>query len=352
MRNKITILAVVGLLVGCGGVSRAPITVSLKAQTQAIDQGQKTTITATLTGDTTNKGVSWSLSGVGSHLDQTATSVTYNAPATASSVTKPVITATAVANTNVTAQIIITLNPAPTVTTTSLPAGVVGTAYSFTLQASGGTGAYTWKASSGSLPGWATLVTTSGTISGTPNVTGTSNLSITVTDSTGLASAAQAFSLAVGPPAPLAVSTTTLPGGTMGLAYSAQLAATGGLLPYTWSVSSGALPSWASLASSSGIISGTAAATGTWSFTVRVTDSESPPVSATQALAITVTVSANNKELLGDYAFRLQGFDDATGDQFAAVGGFYADGNGNVTSRRSENRRVGKERAEPITGYE
>ena len=44
---------------------------------------------------------------------------------------------------------------------------------------------------------------------------------------------------------PLAITTASLPGGTVQTAYSATLAATGGMPPYTWSVASGALPGWA-----------------------------------------------------------------------------------------------------------
>jgi Putative Ig domain len=69
-------------------------------------------------------------------------------------------------------------------------------------------------------------------------------------------------------------------------AYATTLAATGGTAPYTWTVSSGTLPSWASLTASAGVITGTPTAAGTTSFTVKVTDS------ATQALSITVKAAA------------------------------------------------------------
>ena len=73
-------------------------------------------------------------------------------------------------------------------------------------------------------------------------------------------------------------------------AYATTLAATGGTAPYTWTVSSGTLPSWASLTASAGVITGTPTAAGTTSFTVNVTDSASD--SATQALSITVKAAA------------------------------------------------------------
>jgi mono/diheme cytochrome c family protein len=89
----------------------------------------------------------------------------------------------------------------------------------------------------------------------------------------------------------LAISTASLPGATVGTGYSQTLAATGGRTPYTWSRTSGTLPSGLSL-SSIGVISGTPSATGTFSFTVRVTDSSSTPVSVSKTLSITVAAAA------------------------------------------------------------
>src|SRR6266404_3025379 len=70
---------------------------------------------------------------------------------------------------------------------------------------------------------------------------------------------------------PLAISTTSLPAGTAGQGYSAQLNGTGGTAPYTWSVASGALPAGLTL-SSSGAISGVPSVAGTSTFTVKLTD--------------------------------------------------------------------------------
>jgi hypothetical protein len=71
----------------------------------------------------------------------------------------------------------------------------------------------------------------------------------------------------------LGVTTTSLPGATVGAAYSASLTAVGGSGPYTWTVSSGTLPGWASLAAGTGVISGTPSAVGAPSaLTFTVTD--------------------------------------------------------------------------------
>ncbi len=68
-------------------------------------------------------------------------------------------------------------------TPATLPSGVVGKAYSVTLQANGGTLPYTWSVSSGSLPGGLTLNPSTGVISGTPTTAGNFSFTIQVKDS-------------------------------------------------------------------------------------------------------------------------------------------------------------------------
>jgi hypothetical protein len=67
-----------------------------------------------------------------------------------------------------------------------------------------------------------------------------------------------------------------------------MVGATGGLMPYSWSLSTGSLPAGLTLDASTGSITGTPTASGVSSFTVRVTDGQVPPDSAVQALQITV----------------------------------------------------------------
>ena len=82
------------------------------------------------------------------------------------------------------------------ITTTSLSDGAVGTAYSATLGATGGSGTYTWSLSSGSLPGGLTLGST-GSISGTPTTAGSFSFTVGVTD--GVLSASQALTIKINP---------------------------------------------------------------------------------------------------------------------------------------------------------
>ena len=87
--------------------------------------------------------------------------------------------------TSTTATLTVTPASTVTITTTSLPNGTVQTAYSATLQATGGTSPYTWSVTSGSLPAGLNLASASGTISGTPTTAGTSSFTIQVADSAG-----------------------------------------------------------------------------------------------------------------------------------------------------------------------
>ena len=75
------------------------------------------------------------------------------------------------------------------------------------------------------------------------------------------------------PPPPLpSITTTTIPDATAGISYQTTLAASGGKLPYQWSITSGKLPSGIVLDSASGSISGLTTATGSFTFNVKVTD--------------------------------------------------------------------------------
>ncbi|MFC1660074.1 putative Ig domain-containing protein [Gemmatimonadota bacterium] len=168
-----------------------------------------------------------------------------------------------------------------TITTTTLPSGIVGTAYSQTLAATGGDGTYAWAITGGALPGGLSLNPGSGVISGTPTTPGTFNFTVQAT-SAGL-NDTQNLSITITPA--LAITTTTLPGGTVGTAYSQTLAATGGDGTYTWSLASGTLPGGLSLAAGTGVISGTPTTAGTSNFTVQVA---SAGQTDTQALSITI----------------------------------------------------------------
>ena len=77
----------------------------------------------------------------------------------------------------------------------------------------------------------------------------------------------------------LDITTSALPAGALGVNYSAILAAANGVPPYTWGIASGHLPPGLNLQPSTGHISGTPSQSGTFSFSVEVTDSSSQSAS-------------------------------------------------------------------------
>lgn len=89
-------------------------------------------------------------------------------------------------------------------------------------------------------------------------------------------------------PAPLGISPPSAPSGTVGFAYSLALNATGGQPPYSWSVSSGAIPAGLTLDASSGVLSGVPTATGTSNFTVQAVDSSVPARTGSMPLTLVV----------------------------------------------------------------
>jgi formylglycine-generating enzyme required for sulfatase activity len=181
---------------------------------------------------------------------------------------------------------------APTITTTTLPGGTVGEEYSETLAADGDT-TITWswsidiESGSGALPTGLSLAST-GAITGMPTVADTFTFTVKAENDEGEDTKELSITITANP-VPPTITTTTLPGGTVGAAYSQTLAADGDA-PITWSWSidiesgSGALPTGLSLAST-GVITGTPTATNTFTFTVKAENDEGED---TKELSITI----------------------------------------------------------------
>jgi large repetitive protein len=185
-------------------------------------------------------------------------------------------------------QFSLTIIPGPAIATTSpLPLGEVGANYSQTIVGESGTAPYTFSVTAGLLPAGLSLDPT-GILSGTPSSAGTSSFIVTVRDYTG-ASATSQFSLTINP-GPTITTASPLPNASAGVAYSQQIAVSGGTTPYRFSIS-GSVPSGLIL-DVNGLLSGTPtqSAVGTSSFTVGVTDNlrvQSP----TKTFQITVVTS-------------------------------------------------------------
>ncbi len=84
----------------------------------------------------------------------------------------------------------------------------------------------------------------------------------------------------------MTISTRSLPDGDVGHPYSATLEISGGVPPYTWQLTAGALPSDLTLNPGTGVISGIPSTGGTYHFSVRATDVSTPPLSDVQHLSI------------------------------------------------------------------
>jgi len=120
----------------------------------------------------------------------------------------------------------------------------------------------------------------------TPSAAGSRTASVAIADNA--SGSPQTVSLTGTGVVALAISTTSLSAATVGSGYSTTLVATGGTTPYTWSISSSALPAGLTLAPSTGVISGAPTSAGTYDFSVEVTDSGNPAQTATQPLSLVV----------------------------------------------------------------
>jgi subtilisin family serine protease len=164
--------------------------------------------------------------------------------------------------------------------------GMVGTPYTNLLTASGGIQPY--KFSSSALPAGLTLNAATGAINGTPTAA-VNNLSVTaaVSDSTGM-SATASSNLNIAPPVTLQLHFQGV-NGNVGTPYSNLLMASGGIPPYTFSVS--ALPAGLTLNAATGAISGTpTAASNNLSMTATVTDSTGMSATASSTINIGPTL--------------------------------------------------------------
>jgi FG-GAP repeat/Putative Ig domain len=161
----------------------------------------------------------------------------------------------------------ITLDPA------SLPNGVEGASYNRSVTASGGVGPYNYSVSSGSLPPGLSLDPATGSISGMPTMPGRYDFTITATDGS-VCPGHRDYRLVIDCPViTVRPANPNLPPGRVGAPYAGAFTANGGLAPYSFRISAGALPSGLTLDPVTGALSGAPAASGTFSFTIRATDS-------------------------------------------------------------------------------
>ncbi len=194
------------------------------------------------------------------------------------------------------------------ITTSVLSNGTVNLPYSLFLQASGGTGTFTWALAPNSkpLPAGLSLDPSHGSITGTPTAFGVYPFTAQVTDGAGTVATANLTLTIQGVMLikcdSCAQGTMHMPFGNPGIPYSNFISASGGQTPFTWCVlessgtcdngSQGALPPGLTISTDSnnhGVISGTPVTPGTpTSFTVEVRDSETVASAASMNLSITI----------------------------------------------------------------
>ena len=242
--------------------------------------------------------VSWTASGAlppglslntaGQLLGTPVTAGTYSFMVTAADSSSPPHDATATVSLQISdSTMVISTAPQPPSGTATYPyAG-----YAFTV-ASGGSPPFTWAATAGAAPPGLTLGS-DGSLSGLPTNAGSYSFTVTVTDSASTPQRVSApFTIMVGTPtAPVVSATPVPPPGTVTYPYNGDSAflfgASGGLGPYTWTVTTGAVPAGLTLGSD-GTLSGTPTAAGAVTFTVTATDSAQPPEAGSQAFTVAV----------------------------------------------------------------
>jgi uncharacterized protein YhjY with autotransporter beta-barrel domain len=244
------------------------------ASLPAATNGTAYTATITATGGT-GSGYTYALTSgsLPTNFAMTSAGVITGTPTAVQSGTFTV-TATDVAGNTGTRTYTLAVGPGAVLTVgpASLPAATNGTAYTATITATGGTGSgYTYAVTSGSLPTGLALAS-DGALSGTPSAVQSRTFGVTATDSDGN-TGTRSYTLAVSPGDVLTISPVTLPVVTQGVPYTATLTAAGGVVPYTFSLASGTLPTGLSLTPNTGEIAGTTRASGTYTVAVRAVDS-------------------------------------------------------------------------------
>ena len=156
---------------------------------------------------------------------------------------------------------------APTITTTSLPNGTRGVYYSAKLEATG-TDVH-WSGVSGLDFGLS--LSDDGTISGTPQLSG--NFTFIAHAQNDAGQDEKEISIVINePPIAPTITTTSLPNGKVGTAYSAQLSATGDT-PVTWSQAGGMFPDGLDINNETGEIVGIPTTKGIFSFDINALNS-------------------------------------------------------------------------------
>lgn len=213
---------------------------------------------------------------------------------------------------------VILVQAEPLVITGHAPNGTIGTAYSFTYGAVGGTPPYTWQIVAGALPPGLTLNTGTGKISGTPTADGSYTWTLRASDGAG-----RVFDLDDGASVVYAMLTLsgTYAAGVLGSAYNSDLTINGGGGVFSNPrVTVGTLPSGLALSvvGNKLRLSGTPTAAETKSFTVAVDSGDGQ--TATSAQNVSITAGTTVSGLHFDGANGSTSFVDVTGKIWTPLG--------------------------------
>jgi hypothetical protein len=189
----------------------------------------------------------------------------------------------------ITGPVSLVISPAPlSLTLSSLPSGTINTPYSATIGVTGGTSPYACTITAGTLQAGLTL--TGCTVSGTPTVASTVQLTVKATDSsTTQETTTGPVSLTINP-APLSLTLSSLPNGTVNTPYSATIGVAGGTSPYSCTITAGTLQAGLTLTGCT--VSGTPTVASTVNLTVKATDASNPQETVTGPVSLTIVPAA------------------------------------------------------------
>ncbi|CAB5690482.1 IPTL-CTERM protein sorting domain [Delftia tsuruhatensis] len=175
----------------------------------------------------------------------------------------------------------------------------VGVSFSETLSASGGATPYTFATAGGStLPAGLSL-SSAGVISGTPTAAGPFSFTVQATDNSSISGQRTYSGSVAAATVVLTPAASTLPTARLNTAYAGQtFTASGGTAPYTYA-SSGTLPTGMTFNASTGVLSGTPTAAGSFTFTITATDSSTGTGApfTSGSTSYTLVVNSTNADL-------------------------------------------------------
>ncbi len=257
-----------------------------------------TTVTLTGTNFTGATAVTFGGTAATGFTVNSATQITATAPAgSAGTVDVRVTTTGGTSATGAAGQftyVAITVTPATLAGTPK-----VGVSFNETLTASGGATPYTFAMASGSTLPTGLSLSPAGVISGTPTAAGAFSFTVQATDNSSISGQRTYSGSVTAATVVLTPAASTLPAARLNTAYAGQtFTASGGTAPYTYA-SSGTLPTGMTFNASTGVLSGTPTAAGSFTFTITATDSSTGTGApfTSGSTSYTLVVNSTNADL-------------------------------------------------------